>query len=275
LVVRLVRQAPAAEAALRARVAKVMAPMEALNQRGRGKKRFETVAALRQAVVAIVQDHHVENLVWFRLTQPATPHPVRAYRGQAARVDHTRHATVEVCVGEAALAVAVRRLGWRVYATNQPVESLSLAQAVLAYRNAYQVERRLGRLQGRPLSLTPLSVQRDDHATGLVRLLLMALRVVTLLEFLGRRQLAAEGTKLAGLYAGNPQRTTDRPTVERLLKAFEDIILTIIEGSQQTARYVTALSPLQQRILELSDFSAVLYTLKTTPSTNNTLKISV
>jgi hypothetical protein len=103
----------------------------------------------------------------------------------------------------------------------------------------------------------------------------MALRVVTLLEFLGRRQLAAEGTKLAGLYAGNPQRTTDRPTVERLLKAFEDIILTIIEGSQQTARYVTALSPLQQRILELSDFSAVLYTLKTTPSTNNTLKISV
>jgi hypothetical protein len=74
--------------------------------------------------------------------------------------------------------------------------------------------------------------------------------------------LAAEGTKLAGLYAGNPQRTTDRPTVERLLKAFEDIILTIIEGSQQTARYVTALSPLQQRILELSDFSAVLYTLK-------------
>ena len=132
LVVRSVRQAQAAEAALRARVAKAMAQMEALNQRGRGKKRFETVAALRQAVVAIVQDHHVENLVWFRLTQHTTPHPVRAYRGQPARVDHTRHATVEVCVDEAALAAAVGRLGWRVYATNQPVESLSLAQAVLA-----------------------------------------------------------------------------------------------------------------------------------------------
>ena len=260
LVVRSVRQAHAAEAALRARVAKAMAQIAALNQRGRGKKRFETVAALRQAVVAIVQSYGVERLVWFRLTQHVTPRPVRAYRGQPARVDHDRHATVEVCVDEAALEAAVRRLGWRVYGTNQPVESLSLEHAVLAYRNEYQVERSLGRLKGRPLSLTPMYVQRDDHATGLIRLLSIALRVLTLLEFVGRRQVAAEGRKLAGLYAGNPQRETDRPTAERLLEAFEDITLTIVKGSQQTARYVTALSPLQQRILELLGFSSALYT---------------
>src|SRR5215510_1319587 len=62
LVVRSVRQAQAAEAALRARVAKAMAQSEALNQRGRGKKRFETVSAFRQAVVAIVQRYSVEDL---------------------------------------------------------------------------------------------------------------------------------------------------------------------------------------------------------------------
>jgi transposase len=260
LVVRSVRQAHAAEAALRARVAKASAQIVALNQRGRGKKRFETVAALRQAVVAIVQDSHVGNLVWFRFTQHVPPRPVRAYRGQPARVDHDRHATVEVWVDEAALEAAVRRLGWRVYGTNHPVESLPLEQAVLAYRHEYQVERSLGRLKGRPLSLTPMYVQRDDHATGLIRLLSIALRVLTLLEFVGRRQLAAEGTKLTGLSAGNPQRETDRPTAERLLEAFEDIPLTIVKGSQQTARYVTALSPLQQRILALLGFSSVLYT---------------
>jgi transposase len=54
---------------------------------------------------------------------------------------------------------------------------LSLEQAVLAYRSAYLVERSVGRLQGRPLSLTPLYVQRDEHATGLIRLLSLALRV--------------------------------------------------------------------------------------------------
>jgi transposase len=260
LVVRSVRQAQAAEAALRARVAKAIAQIEDLNQRGRGKKRFETVSALRQAVVAIVQRYGVEHLVWFRLTPHVTARPVRAYRGQPARVDHDRHATIEVRVDEAALEATLARLGWRVYGTNQPLASLSLAQAVLAYRSEYQVERSFGRLKGRPLSLTPMYVQRDDHATGLIRLLSLALRVLTLLEFVGRRQLATAGAKLAGLYAGNPQRATDRPTAERLLEAFQDITLIISKGSQQTDRHMMALSPLQQRILEVLGFSSALYT---------------
>ena len=260
LMVRSVRHAQAAEAALRARVAKAMAQIEALNQQGRGKKRVEEVSALRQAVVAIVQRYGVENLVWFRLTQHATPRPVRAYRGRPARIEEERHATVEVCVDTVALEAAVRRLGWHVYGTNQPVASLSLAQAVLAYRSEYLVERSLGRLKGRPLSLTPMYVQRDDHATGLIRLLSIALRVLTLLEFVGRRQLAAAGAKLAGLYAGNPRRETARPTAERLLEAFRDITLTISEGPQQTNRHLTTLSPLQQRILEILGFSSALYT---------------
>ena len=132
LVVRSGRQAHAAEVALRARVAKALAQIDALNQRGRGKKRFETVSAFRQAVVAIGQGSGVEHLLWFRLTQHVTPRQVRAYRGQPARVDHERHAPIEVGVDDAALAAAVRRVGWRVYGTNQPAESLSLAQAVLA-----------------------------------------------------------------------------------------------------------------------------------------------
>ncbi len=260
VVVRSVRQAHAAEAALRARVAKAMAQIEALNQRGRGKKRFETVSAFRQAVVAIVQRYSVEDLVWFRLNPYDTPRPVRAYRGQPARVDHDRHAAVEVRVDEAALEATIHRLGWRVYGTNQPGASLSLAHAVLAYRSAYQVERSLGRLKGRPLSLTPMYVQRDDHATGRIRLWSIALRVLTLVECVGRRQLATAGAKLAGLYAGNPKRETDRPTAERLLEAFQDITLTIIKGPQQTDRHMMALSPLPQRVLEILGFSSALYT---------------
>ena len=260
LVVRSVLHAHAAEAALRTRVAKALAQIEALNQRGRGRKRFETVSALRQAVVAIVQRYGVEHLVGFRVTPHITTRSVRAYRGQPARVEYDRDTTVEVCVDAAALEATIRRLGWRVYGTNQLAASLSLTQAVLAYRSEYQVERSLGRLKGRPLSLTPMYVQRDDHATGLIRLLSIALRVLTLLEFVGRRQLAAEGAKLAGLYAGNPKRETDRPTAERLLEAFQDITLTIIKGLHQTDRYVTALRPLQQRILEILGFSSALYT---------------
>jgi transposase len=130
---------------------------------------------------------------------------------------------------------------------------------VLAYRSAYQVERSLGRLKGRPLSLRPMYVQRDDHATGLIRLLSIALRVLTLLEFVVRRQLAAAGETLAGLYAGNSQRETARPTAERLLEAFQEVTLTVLEGVDQAYRHLTALSPLQERILALLGFSSRVY----------------
>jgi transposase len=260
LVVRSLRHAQASEASLRTRVAQAQAQVEALNQRGRGRKRFAEIEALRQAANAIVQRHQVEDFLWLRYQQQCTSRPVRAYRGREAGVETERQATVEVRVDEEALALAGSRLGWRVYSTNQPSEQLSLEQAVLAYRSEYLVERSLGRLKGRPLSLTPMYVQRDDHATGLIRLLSIALRVLTLIEFVGRRHLAVEKDKIAGLYVGNPKRATARPTAERLLEAFQDLTLTVIELPQQTIRHVTTLSPVQRRILEILGFSSEVYT---------------
>ena len=83
--------------------------------------------------------------------------------------------------------------------------------------------------------------------------------MLTLLEFVGRRQLASEQVKLAGLYAGNPKRATARPTAERLLETFQEVTLTIIELPQQTIRHVTPLSPVHLRILEILGFSAEIY----------------
>ncbi len=260
LVVHSVRHAEAAEAALRARVAKAKAQVDGLNRRGRGRRRFEKIATLRKAVNEMVQRHRVEDFLWLRYDHHTTTRPVRAYKDRPASVRQEGHATVEVRVDEVALEAAVRRLGWRVYSTNQPVEQLSLEQAVLAYRSEYLVERSLGRLKGRPLSLTPMYVQRDDHATGLIRLLSIALRVLTLVEFAVRRQLAAEAATLAGLYAGNAKRETARPTAERLLEAFQEVTLTVVEGVHQVYRHLTALSPLQERILELLGFSSRVYT---------------
>ena len=260
LVVRSLRHAQAAETALRARVAKAKAQVEALNLRGRGRKRFDDIDTLRQAVNEIVQRHGVEDFLWLRYEQHTTVRPVRAYKERLAYVKQEHQGTVEVRVDEEALESAVRRLGWRIYSTNQPAEQLSLEQAVLAYRSDYLVERSLGRLKGRPLSLTPMYVQRDDHATGLIRLLSIALRVLTLVEFVVRRQLAAEGATLAGLYAGNVKRATARPTAERLLEAFQEVTLTVVEGGHQVYRHLTVLSPLQERILELLGFSSRVYT---------------
>jgi len=150
-------------------------------------------------------------------------------------------------------------MGWRLYVTNAPAEKLSLTEAVWAYRGAPYIERDFRRLKGHPLSIRPLYVQREDHAKGMVRLLSLALRVLTLVERVVRRQLQAVGETLSGLYAGNPKRRTARPTTERLLKAFRGITLTIVQLPDQTIRHITPLSELQRRILALLGLSAATY----------------
>ena len=51
-------------------------------------------------------------------------------------------------------------------------------------------------------------------------LLTIALRLLTLMEVVVRRQLLIRIEIVAGLYASNPRRTTSRPSAEQLLLAF-------------------------------------------------------
>jgi len=121
-------------------------------------------------------------------------------------------------------------------------------------------ERGFARLKGFPLSLTPIYLQREDHITGLIRLLSIGLRVLTLLEFQVRSSLKDNQEKLSGLYTGNSKRETVRPTAELILAAFKEITLILIETKNQVYAHLTHLSPLQERILVLLGFPITIYT---------------
>jgi transposase len=260
LLVRSEAAARAAETALRARLGQAQTAVAELAVRRQGKPVLADRVAVEQAVAETVAHLRVEGLLAVTVSEQLTEQPVRAYRDRPATVRTARQFSISSEVDPDALASAIEQLGWRVYATNQVADGLSLVQAVEAYRDEYLVEHNFGRLKGHPLSLSPMYIERDDHATGLVRLLSMALRVLTLLEFVVRRQLAQEGTTLAGLYAGNPKRATTHPTTERLLEAFQEITLTLVIEPHQTRRHLTALSPLQQRVLALLEFTPTIYT---------------
>lgn len=260
LVMRSLRQAQAAETRLWKRLTEARRDLHALNARGRGKKRYGHVAELEQAAEAILKKHKVQGLLRLYYEVGMHRREVRGYGGRPARTAIDIDLWVIAVVEAQAVQDALQREGWRVYATNASAAQLPLTQAVLAYRDQYIVERGYGRLKGHPLSLSPMYVARDDHATGLIRLLSIALRVLTLLEFVVRRHLGEHGTELAGLYAGNPKRTTAYPTAERLLEAFKETTLTVIQESQRTIRHLTPLSTVQGRILALLDFSTDVYT---------------
>ena len=152
----------------------------------------------------------------------------------------------------AAIDLFNRLAGWRIYVTNATLNRLSLTEAVNCYRQEWQPEHGFHRLKGGSLAIMPLYLRDDERIRGLLLLLGIALRVLTLTEFVTRRDLAATGQKLKGLYAGNPNRATDQPTAERLLKAFDNITLYRYETENQAQYEVTPLSPLQRRTLRVT-----------------------
>jgi transposase len=235
-------------------LAKAQAAVAALNERGRGKPRFTELPALQAAVEAILTRYRVLGGLAVRSTERVRECPLWCYGSRPAMVRVARDLGVKAVVARHAVATAIGRLGWRVYATNAPAAQLALSQAVLAYRSQYLVESDMGWLKGHPLSLTPRYLERNDHATDWMRLLSVEWRVLMRLEFVVRQRLAAARTVLAALYAGNPKRATARPTTECLLQRVEGLTLTIIREGRRQRYHLTPLSRVQRRILALVNF---------------------
>ncbi len=229
---------------------------------GKGKKQIRDKKTLGKKVKAIEKRYGVVGLFNIKSERHVKTRQIRAYREKSARTEETVRYQISITRNEEAIEHALALLGWRVYVTNADKARLSLADAVLTYRNQYLTEQPFGRLKGRFLSITPLFVQRDDHAIGLIRLLTLAVRLLVLSDYTARRVLAEENGELTGVYAGNPKRGTKRPTTERMLRAFKHITLTVVHINGQTIRHMTPLTDVQQRILKLFGLSSSLYASK-------------
>jgi transposase len=198
---------------------------------------------LQAEVDAILEHHRVKEFLQVTYQRQETRYQRRKYKDRPARTEVKVRYELKFNRQEATLQQAQQRLGWRLYVTNADPAQLSLQEAVLAYRDSPHVDRDFSRLKGRPLGLRPLYLKREDHTRGLVRLLSLALRLLTLVEFVVRRNSQAQHDTLAGLYPGNPTRTTARPTTERLLHAFQNVTLTIVRMPHQTIKHVTLYRP--------------------------------
>jgi len=253
---------------LEQRLAKAEAALRALTPPpGRGRRPYRDEAALQTAVSHVLERYGVTGLLqvtWQREEETVTRYVGRG-RGSPKRPVRTevrvRYVIAEVRRDEEAIQRRKHRLGWRIQVTNLAVTQMSLAQAVVHYRGGWCLERDFHLVKDRPIGISPLYVRRDDQIIGLTHLLTLALRLLTLIESQVRRGLARAGEVLSGLYEGQPQRTTDRPTGVRLLKAFAraEITLTRIEMGPQVMWYITPLSGLLERILAYLGLSLSLY----------------
>jgi len=228
---------------------------------GRGRRQFDDPLALQQAIDKILSRYRVTDYFDLHLQRQVSTRQVRAYKGKPVRTKQKVRYQLHLTRREQTIAQTNFRLGWRVYATNAPVKMLNLTEAVLAYRDQYLAERPFARLKGPLLAMLPLYVQRDDHAKGLIHLLTIGLRALSITEFVTRRSLTEVNQTLSGLYDGNPKRSTTRPSAELLLQAFDDITLSIHLNQERAvvAQYLTPLNEVQVRILGLLGLSPDIY----------------
>lgn len=233
---------------------------------GRGKRQIQAETELVEVAEVILKAHDVEGLLSYTFERQEKRRTKYLGRGRGSperpkqEIVTVRYQMTATTRQEEAIAALQKTFGWRAYVTDTPAEQLTLEQAVFTYRDEWLIERGFHRLKGVPLSLSPLFVKRDDQVVGLTNLLSLAVRFLTLIEFVARRKLKQNQEKLVGLIENNPKKGIDNPTTERLLKMFDNITLTIVQLPGQTIRHLPALTIVQTRILELLGLSTDVYT---------------
>src|SRR5215510_12085789 len=234
--------------------------------RGRGKRQITDEATLVAAIARVLTEHRVDGLLsvtWEKQVEQTTQYIGRG-RGAVHRekrvLEKTRYHITHIVRQVDTIAARRQRFGWKAFVTNAPPTQLSLQAAVLCYRHEYRVERIFHRLKSR-VHIAPLFVKLNDQIEGLTYLLTLGVRVLTVMECVLRQSLQNDHTKLPGLHPENKTKMTDTPTAERILKAFADVSLTIIQNTtgKDILRRLTPLSGLQKDILQRLGLDAALY----------------
>ena len=270
--VQIIRSEAAAQsqaAALERRLEQAAAAVRSLTPPpGPGRSQFTTNWELERAVAAVLAEQDVEGLLeasWERQETSRTKYVGRG-RGGPNRPKTTqwdiRYQITAVRRNEAAIRHRIERMGWQIQVINLPAERMSLGEALFTYRGGWSAERLFHLFKDQPLGIRPFYVRRDDQILGLTHLVTLALRVLTLFEMLVRRGQAQSDEKLPGLYPGQAQRVTDRPTAKRVLEAISraQITLTQVESNSEVRWHLTPLPKLVKRVLAYLGLSAAVYT---------------
>jgi transposase len=227
---------------------------------GRGQRQVRDAAALQAAVEAVLHEHVVSGLLQVRWRREEYGSASKGAAGK--RAAQVRYAITEVSRHEEAIARVKERQGWRVQVTNLVTARCGLLQAVLLYNGGWSVERGFHLLKDKPLGIQPLYVRDEEQVDGLTKLLMVALRVLTLIEVVVRGRLAERRQVLTGLYEGQPKRTTAQPTAVRLLRAVTRMEITVsaVEAGKGRCWWLTPLPPLLEQVLALLGLRRELYT---------------
>jgi len=225
----------------------------------------ETVDNFKERVNRIIKKHSVEGTLAISVTETIVKKKHYTKRGRPGpktpfEMIEIRKLGLEIKRLQAVIDERNTLAGWRIYVTNTSEEQMTLEQSVRYYRDEWLVEHSFHRLKKGKLPVLPLFLRIRERIRGLMLLLTVAIQVLTLMEFVIRRELAQQQQTLAGLVPGNQKIKTSRPTSERIINTFNNLhIISIQTRKRFRGHLVETLTPLQRRILELLKIPLDIY----------------
>ncbi len=213
----------------------------------KGRRRYRTQADLQTTVTALLARHDLSGLITVQLVEE------KLAKGTA------RWIVGDFGLDQAAWQTYQQRLGWQLYLTNATTAHYENTALLWNYRHQIFHERTFSRLKTRNLNIRPVFLRDELRIAGLTWLLCLALRILTVTEFRVRAQLTLSNQTLVGLNPAAPSSATSRPTTERILHAFDNLIFTAIHDGASTQQFITDLSSLQRQLLALLHLPSDLY----------------
>jgi transposase len=140
---------------------------------------------------------------------------------------------------------------------------------VATYHQQPLLERGISRLKTRNLQIRPIYLRDEQRMAGLLWLLTLALRVLTLTEYRLRTALAERDETVVGLNPASRSQTTRRPTTERVLAVFANLTVTTVTRAGACERYLTPLNATHRHLLILLKLPADLYDRLVVPLPNS------
>lgn len=238
----------------------------------RGRRNPKTLQDLHGRVEGIIKKFKVEDCFDITCSQKVETYTIQGHKNRPTRTQERVILSLQLKRQQHIIMAKLKKLGWQIYASNAPIDQIETVELVKCYRNEFRIEHLFDNIINKHVQLLPIYLQKETRVKGLIRLLSVAMRVIMLLQYEVRCELAAGQEKISGIYPGNKTRSTDQPTATMLLRAFKGCSLVIIETKSEQIVQITTLSKTQKTILNLLGLNQLYHRVCSLIQTNLSLR---
>lgn len=239
-----------------------------------GRRNPKTIKDLYARVAAIIKQYKVEDCFKVKCSQTLEKRRVQKHKNRPEEIRQKITLYLKIKRNEDVIELKQKRLGWQLYGTNVPQNKFETSDLIKSYRDEYRIEHLFDYLINRDVGLLPIYLKKEERIKGLIRLLSLAMRFSMLIQYDVRIKLSKNGGQLKGIYPGNKNRKTDRPTTPMLLRAFKGISVVWLQTGEVNIIQLTHLKENQKTILKLLGtpdvYQRTLEVLKTHPNLRET-----